>query len=118
MVELAVASEVLQHAPGTYRKVRDGLSALKVRIKSLQATLSGDSVEDLQKEVAGLAEELEQLVERMEELEDQIEFQSKNDKLNREVFEAVWSRSQQGWWKRAFTRPSMPKGRIWRNSDE
>jgi uncharacterized coiled-coil protein SlyX len=118
MMELAVASEVLQQAPGTYRKVRDGLAVLKERVKSLQSTLSGDNVEDLQKEVARLAEELENLVERMEELEDQIEFQSKNDKLNQEIFESVWTWSQQGWWKRAFTRPAMPKGRIWRNSGE
>ena len=117
MMQLAVASEVLQHAPGTYRKVRDGLSLLKGRIKTLKDTLSGDNVENLQKEVAGLAEELESLVERMEDLEDQIELQSKNDKLNQEIFEAVWLWSQQGWWKRAFTRPSMPKGRLWRNVD-
>ncbi len=117
MMELAVASEVLQRAPGTYRKVRDGLILLKGRLKTLRATLSGDNVDDLQKEVAELAEELESLVERMEELEDQIESQAKNDQLNQEIFEAVWTWSQQGWWKRAFTRPSMPKGRIWRKNE-
>ena len=117
MMELAVASEVLQRAPGTYRKVRDGLLLLKARLKTLRATMSGDNVDDLQKEVAGLDEELESLVDRMEELEDQIEAQAKNDNLNQEVFESVWAWSQQGWWKRAFTRPSLPKGRIWRRTD-
>lgn len=117
MMELAVASEVLQRAPGTYRKVREGLSLLKGRLKTLKGTLSGYDVENLQKEVAGLAEELESLVERMEELEDQIEAQAKNDRLNQEVFESVWAWSQQGCWKRDFTRPSLPKGRIWRNTD-
>ena len=111
-MELAAVGEVVQHLP----KIRAGLSNLKSRFKTLSHTLSGEHVDNLQSEVATIAVEIENLIERIEELEAQIEQDRLDAEHNQAVFEAVWTWSQQGWWKRAFSRPQLPSKRLWRGN--
>lgn len=118
---LGTAAEVVRHSPTIWSGIRSGYGSVRKGLSNIKTALSGSAVEDVNEQLVQLADEmnsivdsLEETTDRIEELEAELERERQDSLHNREVFQAVWAWSQQGWWKRAFSRPTIAPGKLWR----
>jgi hypothetical protein len=109
-----------QAAQPVWEKGKEFASRAWQRLRTIKQSVTGQSIDEANQRIEILTAELGDLLEHFEVQIDRLKAMDRDLAICKEGlkqsewrFGEILKWSQQGWWRRAFSRPNIPPGLLW-----